>query len=889
MRETPINGIVADTLPVTQKNKLQYFPLYGAIKCNILFPQSMKWPFFTRVCLVVVTLFWLGARPGCGADEGAKKDHGLLASKDAALPSLPVSHEGFATAMLGNRVVVLGGWDEATRQPRHEYWSAVPADAGWTRGELPSPLAFAAVAQDEGSFICAGGIGPEGVVARVSRYRWDKGQLVGENLPDLPVPVAGAGAAVLKNVLYVVGGVSGLGAEAAGNGFYTLDLTNPSAGWQALPVLPGEGRVRPAVASQYGVIQVFGGFVQAGGQWNASADVWIYRPVPLEGTMQKGWYAGEKMPLPLGAASAVPIGQAQTLLAGGGSLSTQESGPSWMMRPTAVPSPIRLYHLVTDIWVGTAVETRAASARLLDSGGGSFLLLAHSPDGKVSEITGIRSVRNLNWLDYLFIVGYFIFIAWIGFYFSGKQESSAEFSLGNRQVKWWAAGISMFATGASAISFMAIPALAFSTNLIWLFPLIAFVPAYFVQAHVIMPLLRGLEITSTYEYLERRFNKTLRTIACVQCILLQTFGRSSIVLVLPSLAISATTGIDVYLSVLIMGVVTTVYTAIGGFDAVIWTEVFQGLLKFVAPLVMIGICLYNLPGGVGEFIRVGLDHDKFVFALPTLDMTVPGVWLLVLSTLMTATLGAAGDQPIIQRIFSAPLKEVRRVTAMSTACGIIIGIIVNFMGLAIFCYFRAHPEQYDAQAQNDQIVPMFVTQALPHGVAGIVIAAIFASAMATVASAMNSVATIYTEDIHPFFRQGASDASRLRTMKITSYAVGFLGTLIALVLASMNLKSIMVVWSQIVALMGGGVVGVYSLGMFTKRANGFGAIVGVVASVLVTAGIKAFTPLHWATYLPIAILTCVGVGYLASLFFGRHKSDLSGLTVFTPARPLRME
>ena len=339
---------------------------------------------------------------------------------------------------------------------------------------------------------------------------------------------------------------------------------------------------------------------------------------------------------------------------------------------------------------------------------------------------------------------------------------------------------------------------------------------------------------------------------------------------------------NVLLSVLLMGIITTIYTAIGGFDAVIWTEVFQGLLKFIAPIVMIAICIANLPGGMGEFFTTSVTYQKLDFALVTWDIAVPAFWLLLIGAFLTATVATAGDQPIIQRIFSAPLHEVRRVNAMSTACGILIGIIVNMMGLAIFAYFRAHPEKFDPNAQNDQIVPMFVTQAMPVGIAGMVIAAIFASAMATVASAMNSVSTIFTEDFYMKVRPNATDRQRLFTLKTTSYVVGAIGTAMALLLATQNLKSMMIVWSQLSALLGGGIVGVYTLGMFTKRANGFGAICGAIISIVVTLLVKLYTPIHWAAYLPIAIFTCIVSGYLLSLL-APQRNHLAGLTVFTPA------
>jgi Na+/proline symporter len=205
--------------------------------------------------------------------------------------------------------------------------------------------------------------------------------------------------------------------------------------------------------------------------------------------------------------------------------------------------------------------------------------------------------------------------------------------------------------------------------------------------------------------------------------------------------------------------------------------------------------------------------------------------------------------------------------------------VVNVLGVAIFAYFHAFPGKLDPLAQNDKIMPLFVIQALPPGFVGMVIAAIFASAMTTVASSMNSSATVFTEDFFMRFKPNASDKLRLRVLRTASYMVGVIAICIALILSKQNTKSFMQVWTIISALLGGGIVGVYSLGMFTKRANGFGAVCGVVASVIITALVVFTTPLHWQTLLPIAILSCMLFGYLFS-FFSHHTKSLDGLTVF---------
>lgn len=745
-------------------------------------------------------------------------------------------------------------------------WTSPMENLSWQETGVSVPR-NAAVAKWGEKWILAGGLKEGKPTSEVFVLEVAGGKPALHRLADLPRPLAGAGAAVIQDKLHVFGGASRMEPFTPEKDLVVLDLKNPGA-WSEGPAFPGEPRAFFAATEQYGMLCVFGGADAAG---KALQDVWVYRPVPLEGTTEKGWRKMADLPAaaqnsahsPRMAAQAVPMGQAQVLL--------------------LAPQSSLLFHTLTDVWYPFKPAPDLAGFSAARSANRVFLMGRDSSGQPAAlELQIANTVRSLSLLDYALILAYFVLISLIGIYFSRKQDTSAEFSLGNRQVKWWAAGISMFATGASAISFLAIPALAFSTNLVWLFPLVAMVPAYYVTAYLIYPMLRRLEIASTYEYLERRFNRTLRVIASLQAIIFQAFARSAVVLLLPSLAISSVTGINVFASVLIMGLITTIYTAIGGFEAVIWTEVLQAVLMLLAPLSIIWICVTALPGGISEFWATGIAYSKFDFAMLTTDVTLPAVWVLVLGTFLTATVASAGDQPVIQRVFSAPLPEVRRVNATFTICGIIIGIMVNVMGIAIFAYFRARPEMLDPLSQNDQVVPIFVTQAMPGGLPGLVIAAIFAAAMSTVASSMNSVATIFTEDFFVRMRPQSTDRQRLLSLKITSYAVGIIGTSMALVLAAQDLKSMMVVWNQMVALVGGGIVGVYSLGMFTRRANGFGAICGAVASVLVTLGIKLWTPLHWGTYVPIAILTCIGFGYLCSLF-APQRNNLAGLTVFTPA------
>jgi solute:Na+ symporter, SSS family len=842
----------------------------------IKIPRSIRSPLW----LVLGMMLGLGRLPAKSAEPSDVSQK--IELKSLEFPPMPGSTEGGFVGKMGKVLLVAANPSTSAVDGALSVWTSPPpsdaaAPASWSAGQVKI-AAWAASAAWEDRWIVAGGMLGGKPISDVSLLSLNaSGNVTSTSLPPLPQAVAGAGAAMIGTTLYVFGGVSSLDPAVFEKKLWKLEFTDgvPATSWIEGEEFPNAPRAFFGTTSQYGMLCVFGGI---GPDLRVSNEAWVYRPTPIEATSYIGWKQVGDLPHPSALASAVALGQASVMLVGG---IQEESVSSVPPRSAAVRKDPRpwLYHTVTDAWCAFDQGIPGADVLALKMDPKVLLLGA---DG-TQEVTFPRMMRTLAVIDYIMVVGYFVILAAIGFYFA-KQESSAEFSLGNRKVKWWAAGISMFATGASAISFMAIPALAFATNLVWTLPVVAtLIPAYFITAYYIFPLLRRMEITSTYEYLERRFNNPLRLIASAQCIAIQTIGRTAVVLVLPALAIASVTGMNVFWSVLLMGILTTIYTAVGGFESVIWTEVFQGVLKFIAPLAMVVVAIVSLPGGFGEFWKTSADYGKFEMAILTWDVTVPAVWILLISYMLQFTVVKAGDQPIIQRVFSAPLHEVRRVTAMEVCCAIFIGILSNVLGIAIFSYFRAHPEQFSPTAQNDQIVPLFVTQAMPPGFAGMVIAAIFASAMATVASAMNSVATIYTEDFYPKIRPKATDQQRLRTLKITSYVVGIVGTSMALLLAGTNPKSLMVVWSQIVSLMGGGVVGVYSLGMFTKRVNGFGAVCGAIASIVITLLVKLYTPLHWSSYMPIAILSCMVVGYACSLFSPQTK-NLEGLTVFTPKK-----
>jgi SSS family transporter len=684
-----------------------------------------------------------------------------------------------------------------------------------------------------------------------------------EALPSLPKKVKVLGLDFIENLLCVFV----YDEDSRANIFYNLDMEKQGAGWSESTDFTGSVIEAATVRANYGMLHIFakGTTGKAAQQTNCYG----WRPRPLDGTEQSGWIELAPIPFPVTESTSFITGQAHM-----GLLSLKQDSLS----PSAT---LLIYHSITDTWVDAGSFPWASGAlvpvRLHDS-----IVFAGSGNTALPSLRMLSTVGNLKTPDYIVMLLYFLVLAAIGIYFARKHKSSAGFSIGGGKVAWWAAAISMFATGASAISFMAIPSQVFRTSLVWLLPVIIFIPFYFVQAYLIYPLLRRLNIVSTYEYLQRRFHPALRMLASLQCIAFQTFGRISVVILLPALAISAATGVDVTTSVLLMGLVTTLYTTFGGYEAVVWTDVLQGLLMIGGIALMIGFAISGLPGGFDSFVAIGQQYNKFDLNISGWDVSMAlGSFLIVRQ--LAEQFAQTADQPIIQRVFSTPLKQVRKLAAMFACFSILIMVLVQFMGLSMFGFFHGNPEKLDPFMSNDQIVPLFVTQTLPPGMAGLIIAALFAASMSSLSSSVNSVSTLIAEDFYCKFVPEVSDRKKLFLLKAASLFIGLFGTGTALLMAKLDIRSMFQVWFEIAALIGGGFVGMYFLGMLTRRANSLGVAIGAVSSIFCLLLVKNLTPIHWSLYQVIAIASCVIVGYVSSLLIPSREKDLTGLTVFTPA------
>jgi solute:Na+ symporter, SSS family len=494
--------------------------------------------------------------------------------------------------------------------------------------------------------------------------------------------------------------------------------------------------------------------------------------------------------------------------------------------------------------------------------------------------------HTLTWLDYLLLTLYFAVNLGIGWQCARrKQNSSSDFFLGGGRIKWWAAAISLFATSTSSISFMALPAKSYTTD--WLPAMSA--PAQGIAGMLVAVLfvrvLRQLNLTTVFGYLEERFSRRVRWIAAGLAVLLKIFGRMSVVMLLPALALSTVTGLNVYISILLMGAVTTLYAIEGGFEAVVWTDVLQSTVLAGGVAIALVYLAHGVNGGLAGIVQVGAASGKLQLVSWDWDLTQPT--MTVFAGMFVATIFIyTADQPLMQRVFAATdLRSAQRTLVFGHAIGMISSLVFFFVGTALWVFYRAHPERLAAGLSNDVIFPYFIANELPPGVVGLIVAGLFAVSMGALSSAMNATAAVLVTDFQSVVRPDATETDRVRLARRATLVCGVIATAMAALLATQNSTSLWDTFLKLIALIGGGIPGIFALGLLTRRANAPGVIAGALASIGFTAWVQYATNVSVFFHGFIALASCVVVGYIASLVLGRwcRPVNLQGLTLWDRA------
>ncbi|MFT5153174.1 MAG: SSS family solute:Na+ symporter, partial [Planctomycetota bacterium] len=537
------------------------------------------------------------------------------------LPSLPDT-PGFGGPLVGTHggaLLVAGGanfpdappWEGGSKVWYDDVYVLESADSSWIRaGVLETPLAYASTISTPEGVAILGGCDQSQRFAECWMLAWNSEakQLTRSSLPALPTPSAFCAVAIIGNVIYCAAGSDGSDPTALTHAFWSLDLSQEMAAreWNELPPWPGPARHKAVAAAQSGggsqrYFYLFSGEIPerdtAGEiQYDYRRDAYRYDPSANE------WTQLSDLSQPVAAASALAIGQSQVLVFSG-STGAHVKDPD--PRPE-FPRVVSSYHTITDRWTQAGGMPQAVVTTGAVHWNGQMVLAT----GEVSPGVRTPAVRSValaptesgfGTINTIVLALYLLALVGIGIRFSRGGTSAEDFFLAGKRIPWWAAGISIFATQLSAITFVSTPAVAYATNWLVLPGKVMILLMAPIVVAVFLPFFCRLNITSAYEYLERRFNLAVRLFGSASFILFQLM-RMAIVVFLPALALSTITGIDVYACILIMGVLSTLYTVIGGMEAVIWTDVLQTVVLIGGMLIAIFIVAGEV-GGLGKVLE----------------------------------------------------------------------------------------------------------------------------------------------------------------------------------------------------------------------------------------------------------------------------------------------
>jgi len=522
---------------------------------------------------------------------------------------------------------------------------------------------------------------------------------------------------------------------------------------------------------------------------------------------------------------------------------------------------------------------------------------------------GVAAAGGLAFLDWAVLVVYLAGTIALGASFYKGQKTTKDFFLAGRSMGWLPVGLSVVATLFSAISYIALPSVNQKYGLVFLTGAIAVFFCIPIVTQVFMPFYHKMQCYSAYEYLEKRFDVRVRCMASGLFIIWRIVWMSTAVYV-PSVALRAATGGQIPLipTIVVLGIFATFYTMLGGMKAVIWTDVIQFIVLFSGMILGIIFILRAVPGGFGAIWETASANGKTSLITPipemaaakTLGAKLHAYFFLtsekctLLAVLVASFVGHIGfytvDQATVQRYFTAKsLKDSRRSFWVNAFANVSLHVGLAFLGLALFAYFKEnpHPTMINGEAfKTDWGYPYFAATALPAGVAGLILAALYAATMSSVDSGINSCTTAFMVDFWRRLRYGdisinaiadSEEKSKddLRMVRIMTVLLGAFVTVIACFVG--QLGSIIVIAGKLVNGFCGPMFVIFLMGMFTRRAKSLGVIYGAIISLCIMWYLSFFAEItlnfKWTSTLGfvVSLASCYGLSLYQSVL--KHIAD----------------
>ena len=512
-------------------------------------------------------------------------------------------------------------------------------------------------------------------------------------------------------------------------------------------------------------------------------------------------------------------------------------------------------------------------------------------------------------IDWIVLAAYFSGTMAIGFYFYRKSRSTEGFTAAGRSLPGWVCGLSIFATYLSSISFLALPGKSYASNWNPFVFSLSLPLATWIATRWFLPYYRRTGEVSAYGHLESRFGPWARVYASVFYLLTQ-LARMGAVMYLMALPLSVLLGWDIRTIILVTGVSVTIYAFVGGIVAVIWADAMQSIVLMAGAGVCAVVMLLGMPEGPAQIFSIAAAHDKFSLGSFGLSLAEPTFWVVLIYGITMNLQNFGIDQSYVQRyIASRSDREARKSVWLGGLLYVPVSAVFFFIGTSLFAYYQVHPEalgevrtmvavqklraegldptvnpaalaatrdDLTEEEIGDKVFPHFIGARLPVGVTGLLIAAVFAAAMSTVSTSLNSSATLLMRDYYQrYVNRHASERQSMKVLYGATVAWGMLGTAVALLLVQVT--SALDAWWTLSGIFGGGMLGLFLLGVISRRAGNPAAVAGVCLGMLVIAwmSLSSRLPDEWAALrtglhaflIPVfGTLTILLVGLVAARF-----------------------
>jgi solute:Na+ symporter, SSS family len=468
---------------------------------------------------------------------------------------------------------------------------------------------------------------------------------------------------------------------------------------------------------------------------------------------------------------------------------------------------------------------------------------------------------GLSGFDFAIIAVYLVGITLFGIRFRKRQRTLRDYFLAGRDIPWWAIALSIVAAETSTLTIISVPGVAYDGNLTFLQVVMGYVLGRVIISFVLLPHYFRGDLYTAYQLIERRFGPNLRLLTS-GLFLLTRAAAEGVRVYAVSIVVSIALGTGELTSIALITLLTLIYTFEGGLAAVIWTDVIQTVIYVGGTILGVVTILHFVPGGWTHIRDLATSAGKLrVFDFTPTFWQPYTFWAGLIGGAFLTTASHGTDQLIVQRLLAARTEKQSVAALLASGIGIFLQFaLFLIVGVMLFAYYLVPSAQFGT---HDRIFPTFIVTRMPHGISGLLIAAILAAAMSNLSAALNSLSSSTILDFYLRLRPHTNEHGRLRVSRFAT--VFWAGILFVLALLCLNrIPSVVEVGLQIASIAYGALLGVFLLGVLTERAQEIGAMIGMFVGFSSEVYLWRFSHVPWTWWVAIGTTVTFATGYLAS-------------------------